>query len=213
MISSRRAKMVTGVLILTLLFSTVGCRRTPEPPPVSLAGTHVGYSWQGEAAGVAFEDATQYIETILQLDDAGIITNATMRFFVKIDGFWVTRQSGNAYVDVDFTVNPQPAVPGENYRPGASMFTVYTADMMSFYAAAVNAAGVTAIALVDPITRYQFEMKLPANFNYSRPLGSLTIGSGILVPTIRTSAGALLRPAEWESLSGNTFLEDRKSVV
>lgn len=61
----------------------------------------------------------------------GLITNATMRFFVKIDGFWTTRQSGNALV---------------------------------------------------------FEMKFPR-----------------LVPTIRTSTGALVKPTEWESLSDKTL--------
>ena len=206
MLCRRHVQVLISLLIVTLLFGTVGCRRTPEPA-VPLAGTHVGYSWAGEATGVAFADATQYIETILELDAAGIITDATMRFFVKIDGFWTTRQSGNAFVDVDFSVNPRPAVPGENYQAGDSMFTVYTADMMSFYAAAVNAAGVTAVALVDPITRYQFEMKLPQNFDYSQPVGNLTIGSGILVPTLRTSAGGLLRPADWGSLSDKTLLD------
>lgn len=38
-------------------------------------------------------------------------------------------------------------------KDGDSMFTIYTADMMAFYATAVNEVETTAAAIVDPITR------------------------------------------------------------
>jgi hypothetical protein len=196
-------KILAILAVLMLTLTAVGCsNNTGTDGSTELsAGRYVGYSWQDEASGTVFEDADQYIETILELDQNGIITDAKMRFFVKKDGFWIPRQSGNAFVNVNFSADPTPAVPGENYKAGDSMFTVYTADMMSFYAAAVNSSGVTAVALVDPVTRYQFEMKLPQNFDYTTPVGDLTIGSGKLVPTIRTSGSGLLKPSDWESMA------------
>ncbi len=38
-------------------------------------------------------------------------------------------------------------------KDGDSMFTIYTADMMAFYATAANKAGTTVAAIVAPITR------------------------------------------------------------
>lgn len=81
--------------------------------------------------GVSLADASEYIETILERDAAGVIRDVKMRFLVKKDGFWIMRQSGSAYVAVDFSVTPTAAVPGDNYSRGRSMFTVDTADMMS----------------------------------------------------------------------------------
>ncbi len=160
-----------------------------------------GYSWRGEANGAALEDADQYIETILEIDENGIITDAKMRFFAQRDGYWTMRQSGNAYVDVDFSVDPTAAVPGENYSAGNSMFTVVTADMMSFYAAAVNSQGVTAAVIVDPLTRYMYEMKYPQDFDFETTVSEMTIGSGLIVPTTRVSGSGILKPEEWESLA------------
>ncbi|WP_242975173.1 hypothetical protein [Anaerovirgula multivorans] len=178
-----------------------------ETGDASFAGRYVGYSWRGEANGTTFEDTDQYIETILELDENGIIKDAKMRFFVKKDGFWTTRQSGNAYVDVDFSVDPTPAVPGEDYKVGDSMFTVYTADMMSFYAVVVDSVGTTAVAIVDPITRYQFEMKFAKDFDFDTPVADMTIGNDIIVPTIRTSSGGLLKPSEWDPLDDKTIFD------
>jgi hypothetical protein len=178
----------------------------PEPPR-SYAGQYVGYSWQGEAQGVALANATQYIETILELDDKGIITDAKMRFFVKVDGYWTTRQSGNATVAINYAVTPEAATPGDSYARGKSMFTVSTADMMSFYASGVNTDGTVAAVLVCPVTRYQYEVRLPANFDFSTKVSDLTIGSGLLVPTVRTSAGGLLRPSDWASLANKTIFD------
>lgn len=206
-------KVFALTIALMLTLTTIGCTATkttevPEQTEVatSLEGRYVGYSWKGEAEGIEFKDAKEYIETILELDENGVIQDTKMNFFVNKDGFWTTRQSGNAYVDVDFSVDPKPATPGENYKAGNSMFTVHTADMMSFYAVAVDSPGVTAVAIVDPITRYQFEMKFPQDFNFETLVGDLTIGSGMSVPTIRTSGGGLLKPTEWDSLADKTIL-------
>ncbi len=171
----------------------------------SYAGKYVGYSWRGEARGVAFKNADQYVETILELDDDGIIVDAKINFFIKVDGFWTMRQSGHALVIADYSVDPEPAVPGENYRPGKSMFTICTVDRMSFYAVGVDQSGVVAVAVVDPITRYQFEMKFPAGFDFSRIMGEMTIGSGHTVPTVRTSGSGFLRPDTWERYSDKTI--------
>ncbi len=173
----------------------------------SLAGRYVGYSWGGENDGTAFEEADRYIETILELDDDGVITNAKMNYFVQMDGFWTMRQSGNAYVDVDYGVDPVAAIPGEDYEAGTSMFDIYTADMMSFYAIGVDEDGTVAHAIVDPITRYQLEMKFPADFDFDTTMGELTIGSEYNVPTIRTSGSGFSRPDSWDEVEDNTIFD------
>jgi hypothetical protein len=77
--------------------------------------------------------------------------------------------------------------------------------MMSFYAIAVDENGTVAGVMVDPITRYQFEFKLPAEFDFSAPVSSLTIGSGLIVPTVRTSTAGLVKPESWDGLSDKHF--------
>ncbi len=205
----KKIYLVMGVLIVVLgLLALPNLTDNPllGAEGATLEGRYVGYSWGGENEGVAFEDADRYIETILELDEEGVITYAKMKYYVQKDGYWIPRQSGNSYVDVDFEVDPTPAVPGEDYAPGESMFTVYNADMMSFYAAAVNEDGKAAVALVCPSTRYQFEIKLPEDFDYSTPFGELTIDSGLLVPTIRTSGSGITRPDDWDEFAENNFL-------
>ena len=76
----------------------------------SLDGRYVGYSWAGEARGVEFKDADRYVETVIQLDDDGIIVDAKINFFTKVDGFWTMRQSGNAMVIVDYSIDPEPVM-------------------------------------------------------------------------------------------------------
>lgn len=87
------------------------------------------------------------------------------------------------------------------------MFTVYTADMMSFYAVAVADDNTAAATIVDPITRYRFEMKFPPGFELDTAMSELTVGSGLIVPTVRTSASGLLRPSSWDELSGNHLFD------
>ena len=208
------AGLLAMILILMLLAACTPVTEAPEGEEVSLKGRYVGYSWQGEVDGVELAEATQYIETILELDEDGVITDAKMRFYVLKDSFWITRQSGNAFVSVDFSVVPTQAVPGENYAPGESMFTIYTADMMSFYSVAVSTENVVAVALVCPVTRYQYEIRLTPNTDFTMPIGEVTIGSGMLVPTLRTSGAGLVRPADWDSLAdSNIFNIDRWSHV
>ena len=210
----RPGGLLAVVLLLMLLAACTPVTESPEGEEVSLAGSNIGYSWRGEVDGVEFADATQYIETILELDEDGVITDAKMRFYVLSDGFWTTRQSGNAYVSVDFTVVPTQSTPGENYAPGDSMFTVYTADMMSFYAVAVSPDNVTAIVIVCPVTRYMYEIRLTPDTDFSMPMGEVTIGSGMLVPTVRTSGSGLVRPADWDALANNNIFNiDRWSHV
>ncbi len=173
----------------------------------TLEGRYVGYSWRGEVDGVELEEASAYIETIIELDNEGTITDAKILYFVQKDGFWIPRQSGNSYVEVDFDLAPTRAVPGDDYNPGDSMFTVYNADMMSFYAVAVNEIGATALALVCPSTRYQYEIKLTDDFDYNTPFGELTLASGKLVPTTLTSGSGILRPDSWDELEDKNFLD------
>ncbi|WP_409227186.1 hypothetical protein [Gudongella sp. SC589] len=210
-------KLIILVIIFAMVFTLVGCAGSntvqedlesgKEPAAIeektSLKGTYVGYSWKDEAKGVEFEDATQYIETILNLDEEGIIEDAKVRFFVMKDGYWTMRQSGNAYVELDYSIDPTPAHGGEEYKAGDSMFKVYTSDMMAFYAVGVSEDSTTALVMVDPITRYQFEMKIPQDFDLSLPVGQMTIGSGLTVPTVRTSGS---RAAEWDGLAENMIL-------
>lgn len=205
---------LVGLLILMLLAACTPSTDTSGTDEVSLEGRYVGYSWQGEVDGVELADATQYIETILELNEDGIITDAKMRFFVQKDGFWIMRQSGNAFVSVDHSVSPIQATPGENYAPGESMFTIYTADMMSFYAVAVSSENVIAAALVCPVTRYQYEIRLTPDTDFAMPMSEVTIGSGMLVPTVRTSGSGLLRPDDWDPLAEKNILNiDRWSHV
>ncbi len=197
------------LLLLTVtatIFLFAGCepeRVVLEEGPAGYDGYHVGYSWAGEARGAEFEDAGAYIETIIKLDDDAVIQEARMRYFQRVDGYWTTRQSGNAQVQVDFSVDPAPATPGADYEAGDSMFNIHAVNLMSFYAAAVDTDGTVAVALVEPLTRYQFEMKFPADYNFDAAISSLTIGSGRVVPTIRTSGGAFIAPESWDEIGGS----------
>jgi len=159
------------------------------------SGTYIGYSWADEAKGVALKDTKKKIQTILELDKDGTIIDASVLSFKKVDGFWVLRQSGNATVSVDFSVEPTKATPDvyAKYVAGNSMFTVKTGadDLMSFYTVAVDKDGTTAVLIADPITRYLFEMKFKPGYDFSTKVGALTIDSGQLVPTVLTEDGGI----------------------
>ncbi len=172
-----------------------------ESGPAGYAGRHVGYAWQGEARDASFEDASAFVECLLELDDDATIVGARFLYFEKRDGYWTTRQSGNAYVAVDYAVQPTVATLGSAYQSGRSMFTVYTASPMSFWAAGVNVDGVVAVRLAEPLTRYWFEMRLDGDFDFDRPMRDLTVGSGLVVPTARSSTGAWLQPGSWDELA------------
>ncbi len=164
-----------------------------------LAGRYVGYSWDDEATGAQFEESSRYIETILELDENGTITDAEMRFWVQKDGYWTTRQSQHTYVDVDFTVEPTPATTGDGYERGDAMFTTDSVDMMSLYAVAVSEDGTVAAAIVDPITRYRMEYKFASDYDFATQMSELTIGSGEMVPTVRTSSSR--GPETWDDMA------------
>ncbi len=208
-----KTRIGTGLVLVMIAAAffvlTAGgaAERTQDAADTSLAGTYVGYSWGGEARGTTLAESTARIETILTLDDAGTITDATMRYWVTRNGYWTTRQYGAAYVDVNYGVSPVAATPGANYSAGTSMFTVFTSDMMSFYAVGVNSEGTVATAIVCPVTRYLYETKLPAGFDYSSPMSDIAIGTDLFVPTIRTSGSGLLRPDSWDGLEGRTIFD------
>lgn len=199
--------VVLVMIIAAIVALTAGGSPEQTQEARSLAGTYVGYSWGGEARGTTFAEADRYIETILTLDDAGVITDASMRYWVPKDGFMTTRQSGAAYVRVDHGVQPVAATPGANYSAGTSMFTVFTSDMMSFYAVGVASDGTVATAIVCPVTRYLYETRLPTGFDYSSPMSEIAVGTDLFVPTIRTSGSGLLRPDSWDGLAGRTIFD------
>ena len=194
----------TGILSILLMIALVSCGVRSESTDNAISdsrdysGTYTGFSWQGEAKGVTLDEAGQKIETVLTLDASGTITDASIRFLVKnSDGTWKERNDSSAAVQVDFSVTPVRSIP-DPYEPGKSQFSIKTADMMSFYAAAVNSDGTVAFGLVDPIHRYLSEVKLETGFDYSRKVTDLTIGSGLLIPTIRTSGSGYLKPKTWD---------------
>ena len=198
------------VSLAAAVFSLAACepeRVVIESGPAGFDGYHVGYSWSGEAGGTSFADAGSYIETILKLDEDANILEARMRYFQRVDGFWTTRQAGNALVNVDFSVTPTAGTLGSDYRPGNSMFSIYTVNRMSLYAVAVDNDGTVAVAIVEPQTRYQFEMRFPPGFDYRAQMSELTIGSGQVVPTVRTAGGAWLAPESWDELSNRHLFE------
>ena len=190
------------LLFAVFMFLAFSCSK-------NYSGTYTGYSWKDEAKGVPLEKATEKIETVLTLDKKGIITDAKMLFYVMDkDGKWYTRQTDKAEVTVDFSVKPAAAVPQgkeQNYSAGKSMFTIQTADKMAFYSAAVNNEGTAALLIVEPFTRYQFEYRMDKGFDFSKKIKDLTIGSGMMVPTIRTSSGGYIKPDNWSKYADHNI--------
>ena len=201
----KTARIVGMAVFLPIVLLVAAC----EPDRVHIRyvqtgsgpGQYIGYSWSGEAGGAPLEKAGSYIETMLEIDGEGIIRDARVLYWQRVDGYWTTRQSGNALVGVDFSVTPTAATVGSAYRPGSSMFSIYTVNLMSLYAAAVSPGGVAAVTLVEPLTRYRFEYRFPNGFDYGRPMKDLTLGSGLAVPTVRTAGGAWLAPSSWDELA------------
>ena len=62
---------------------------------------------------------------------------------------------------------------GGDYRSGRSMFTVYTANPMSFWTAAVSDNGIVAVRLAEPLTRYWFELTSLVDWSAQRYAGSI----------------------------------------
>ena len=199
-------KIFTLILLFTSVFMLSACDAEVEEE--TLEGTYVGYSWKGESSGVLLENATQKIETILTLDEDGVILDASILFWKLSDGSWYTRQDGTARVSIDFDVDPVAATPGSEYAKGTSMFDVDTHDMMSLYSVAVAADGTVGLLIVEPVTRYQFEIKLPAGYDYSTLISEVTVDGtlGGFIPTVRTSSSGLIKPDAWSELDGKNLL-------
>jgi hypothetical protein len=198
---------ITLVVIFLGLTSCEPERVTIQSGVAGFDGYHVGYSWAGEARGTAFEDAGAYIETILKLDEDANILDARMRYFQRSQGYWTTRQSGQASVSVNFSVEPTLATIGNDSVPGDSMFSIFTVNLMSLWAAAVDEDGTVAVTVVEPLTRYRFEMKFPAGFDFRTTMSEVNINSGLLVPVQRTAGGNFIVPETWEDL-GNVSIFD-----
>lgn len=211
-------KILVFFITLVTVFTLAACTADPETIEVevireveveveTLAGTYVGYSWKGESSGVLLEDATQKIETNLTIDADGIITDASMLFWKIKDGSWYTRQDGTARIDSDLTVTPVAATPGISYSKGTSMFDVDTHDMMSLYSVVVNSDGTVGLLVVEPVTRYQFEIKLPSGYDYTTMISEITVDGtpGGFIPTVRTSSSGLMKPASWTELDGDNL--------
>lgn len=197
-------------LCLTILLLLSSCepeRVTIQSGAAGFEGYHVGYSWAGEARGTAFEDANAFIETILLLDEDANILDAEMRYFQQVDGFWTTRQSGQARIGVDFSVDPVASTLEGGYSAGVSMFDIFTVSVMSLYAVAVDDDGTVAVALVEPLTRFQFEMKFEPGYDFETRMADLTIGSGQVVPTRRTAGGNFIAPDSWSELENDHLFD------
>jgi len=204
----KKGRLILGSAVLISLLTACGGADTPggEETVQNNTTTHQGISWKGEAKGVNLEDTDQKIETTLTLDDEGIIKDVRMDFLTLKDGEWVARNNPEAEVSIDFSVEPQAAVPGSEYKKGVSMFDIKTNDMMSFYALGVDADGTVALAIVDAVIRYKLEAKLEPGFDFDTELGELTINDGI-VPTVRTSGSGLLKPEEWGEVEGKNIFD------
>ncbi|MCR3906479.1 MAG: hypothetical protein NUK62_05595 [Tenericutes bacterium] len=195
-------KKISLIMILLLVAAVLfACNED-----TGYAGEYIGYSWSGEASGVTFEEATQYIETKMTLDKDGIITNLEIDFKVKRGDNWVSRLDQTSTVSIDYAVVPTIATVGDTVVNGDSMFTVQTQDFMSFYAYGVNSEGVVALAIVDPVTRFMFETRLDADFDYTQKLSALNVGNELNVPTTRVSSFGLVKPTSWDSyVTKNVF--------
>lgn len=221
-------KILVFTIMFLLAFSLSACTADPEIVEVevekivevevevevekivevnSLAGTYVGYSWKGESSGTLLENASQKIETKLTLDEDGVITDASILFWKLSDGSWYTRQDGTARIDSDLMVDPVAATPGSEYSAGTSMFSVDTHDKMSLYSVVVESDGTVALLVVEPVTRYQFEIKLAPGYDFDTMISEITVDgtSGGFIPTVRTSGSGLLKPSAWSELAGKNL--------
>ena len=182
------------LVMLMVAFTVIACKED-----TGYAGEYTGYSWAGETNGVTFEEATQYIEAKMTLDKEGKIVDFALDFKVKKGDVWASRLEQTSTVAINYEVTPTSATVGETYTAGQSMFTITTPDYMSFYAYGVSSEGVVALAVVDPITRFMFETRLDATFDYSQPISALNVGNTLSIPTTRKAGGALVSPTSWDN--------------
>lgn len=213
MFKLRKYSLLTFLLVVLILVSSCsnGSDEKVSLEGKDVSGTYTGYSWKGESKGVSLEEAGQKIETTLTIDEAGVITDAKMLFLKQnSEGEWYTRQDTAADITINYDVVPSMAtLPSDEkeYAHGDYMFDVDTADMMAFYAAGVNSDGTVAFTIVEPYTRYQFEYKLDKDFDFSMPMGEMTIGNGLAVPAVRTSSSGNIKPESWEEYTDYSALD------
>jgi hypothetical protein len=217
-------KLLSILLIFVLIISLVGCAtETAEIVEVNknnektdtieeatnYSGTYIGFSWKGENKGEKLEEATQKIQTILVLDRDGIIVDANMLFWKKSGDYWYTSQDGTSKVSVDLSKTPTPATLGDDYKAGTSMFKIDTHDKMSFYSAKVDADGTTALLLVEPFSRYQFEIKMSSDYDYSTKVADVPINGTEdgFIPTVRTSTSGNIKPKELSDFGSKNIFE------
>ncbi len=180
---------------------------------VDYSGVHVGYSWRGENSGTSFEDSNQRIKTTLTLDENGVILDAEIDFLKKSGDEWIKRDDSSADVTVDFNVEPTVATLGDEKTDGASMFDIKTNDKMSLYVIAVDEDGTVAYGFVDPITRYFYEAKFEAGYNFDTKIGDASIGD-TFIPTVLTSTSGYVKPKDWAEVNGQSLFDiDKYSYV
>jgi len=184
-----------------------------QVPVTTLAGTYIGYSWGGESKGTTLEDASKKIQTIITLDEQGIITGASMLYYKMSNGSWYTLQDGTSRVSLDMGIHPIAATPigvdGTEYADGTSMFTIDTHSLTSFYAMEVAEDGSAALVILHPTTRYQFEIKFPVGYDYTKLVSAVTVDGteGGFIPTDRASSGGLVKIKAWTELAGANIFE------
>jgi hypothetical protein len=195
-------KIVMMVLALVGLVGLVACGSSE--PKVDYSGVFTGYSWAGEATGVQFEDATQRIKTTLYIAKNGQIVDANIDFEILRNGVWVSRLITEGQITINYEIDPVAATPSP-YAAGTSMFSKGSLENMSLYGLGVSENGTVALFMVDPVTRYQFEYKFASDFDFTQPVSTLTVGSGLAIPTIRTAGGANLNVTNWETIATKHF--------
>ncbi len=191
-------KLIKLLCVMSALsLFVIGCSSDDKTDNTDYSGTYTGYSWKGEIEGVAFEDASQYIETTITLDKKGVITDFKMDF-VKVgdDGTKTYRNNPDAEVTTNFDV-----------ESGSSMFDIKTADKMSLYVVDVNDKGEVAFGIVDPMTRYLFETKLAADYDFNnKTFKDLTVDNGF-IPTTLTSSSGMIKEDGLDALKDKSLLE------
>lgn len=203
-------KLAATLFAFTLLLTACG---SDDKDATDYSGTFTGYSWKGEIDGVTFEEASQYIETTITLDKEGIITDFEMNFVKRGDNGDTYRNDPTTTVTTNFETTPTMATLGDDKQDGASMFDISTADMMSLYVVDINENGEVAFGLVDPMTRYLFEIKLPADYDYTTSFGDLTISNGF-TPTVLTSSSGMIKPDSFDEIANTSMLDiDQFSYV
>ncbi len=206
--------LLKSTLVSVLLLGGVGCtsenKEVVEENQIDYSGTYIGYSWKGEAEGVEKAVCTEYIETKVTLSKEGIIQSVEMDFMVYKNNEWISRLNPEYSAVIDFSVEPTTATlasDNSEYKAGNSMFKISNNDKMSNYVVGVNEDGIVAFGLVDPFTRYLQEYKLDTYFDYSTPIGDMTIENGGMVPTTRTSTSAMIKPTTWDEYANTSIFD------